>query len=300
MQSFASVDWMHILSIVALGLVAWFALRALLRIARRRCSPAPTIWRTRSAINTVLPRHQVRGERRARGAGRDADPVELRRLDRAAAGAAGVAGVAIGLAAQGIAKDFIRGLSLRGIDNQIRGRRHHRDSPQGGVVEEVTLRHVTLRDYEGTCISSRWATFTSSPTVLWLLVRAARHRIGYDADVDKAMQTMPRGRRRPGSRSRVPEPGAGGRSRFAGVDRWADSSSSIKSRIKVPPGSAGRGAYAKCCAGCKKRFRPVGRHRHSLPAHDTRDAEHGRGRWTGPTGPDAAERGAGTTDHACD
>jgi small-conductance mechanosensitive channel len=80
-------------------------------------------------------------------------------------GAAGVAGVAIGLAGQGIARDFIRGFSLL-VDNQIRVGDAVEVAGKSGVVEEVHLRHVMLRDYDGAvhwCTSSRPARSRSSP-----------------------------------------------------------------------------------------------------------------------------------------
>jgi moderate conductance mechanosensitive channel len=115
----AAVDWTRILTIVVLGTAAWFGLRTLQRVVRR-----------------ALMAHSV-------------DPEDDKRIDTivrvikyvtsvvlvalvlmlilsnfgisiaALLGVAGVAGVAVGLAAQGIARDFIRGLLLL-IDNQIR------------------------------------------------------------------------------------------------------------------------------------------------------------------------------------
>ena len=64
-------------------------------------------------------------------------------------GAAGVVGVAVGLAAQGIARDFIRGLSLLS-DNQIRIGDDVTVAGQRGVVEDVALRYIRLREYDGT------------------------------------------------------------------------------------------------------------------------------------------------------
>ena len=152
-------------------------------------------------------------------------------------GAAGVAGVAVGLAAQGIARDFIRGLSLL-IDNQIRVGDTVEVAGKAGVVEEVTMRTVTLRDYEGTVhfipmgdvhiVTNR--SFGYSCALLDI-------GIGYDADVDQAMKAIREVAEElgadPAYRKLVLEP-----IEIAGVDRWADSSVVIKSRIKVPPGRA--------------------------------------------------------------
>lgn len=64
-------------------------------------------------------------------------------------GAAGVAGVAIGLAAQGMAKDFLRGFALL-LDNQIRVGDDVEIAGKRGTVEALTLRCVRLREPDGT------------------------------------------------------------------------------------------------------------------------------------------------------
>jgi small conductance mechanosensitive channel len=61
---------------------------------------------------------------------------------------AGVAGIAIGFGAQSLIKDYFNGFFLL-IEDQIR----HGDvvdlAGKSGMVEEVTLRHVRLRDFDG-------------------------------------------------------------------------------------------------------------------------------------------------------
>jgi small conductance mechanosensitive channel len=124
------------------------------------------------------------------------------------------------------------------IDNQIRVGDSVEIAGKAGVVEEVTMRTVTLRDYEGTVhfipmgdvhiVTNR--SFGYSYALLDI-------GIGYDADVDHAMRAI-RGvaeelKAEPEYAKLVLEP-----IEIAGVDRWADSSVVIKARIKVPPGSA--------------------------------------------------------------
>ena len=158
-------------------------------------------------------------------------------LGAVALGAAGVAGVAVGLAAQGIARDFIRGLSLL-IDNQIRVGDAVEVAGKAGVVEEVTMRTVTLRDYEGTVhiipMGDVHIVTNRSYGYSYALLDVG---IGYDADVDQAMQVMREVadelKSAPEFAKLVLEP-----IEIAGVDRWADSSVVIRSRIKVPPGRA--------------------------------------------------------------
>ncbi len=61
---------------------------------------------------------------------------------------AGVIGIAIGFGAQSLIKDYFNGFFLL-IENQI----HQGDvvevAGKGGLVEEITLRYIRLRDYEG-------------------------------------------------------------------------------------------------------------------------------------------------------
>ncbi len=64
-------------------------------------------------------------------------------------GTAGVAGVALGLAAQGIAKDFLAGLALL-MDNQLRVGDEVELVGKRGIVESLTIRTVRLRDWDGT------------------------------------------------------------------------------------------------------------------------------------------------------
>lgn len=61
---------------------------------------------------------------------------------------AGVAGIAVGFGAQSLVKDYFTGFVLL-IENQIRQGDIVEIAGKIGVVEEVTLRYVRLRDYEG-------------------------------------------------------------------------------------------------------------------------------------------------------
>lgn len=61
---------------------------------------------------------------------------------------AGVAGIAIGFGAQSLVKDYFTGFVML-IENQIRQGDVVEVAGKAGFVEEVTLRYVRLRDYEG-------------------------------------------------------------------------------------------------------------------------------------------------------
>src|SRR5690242_2883005 len=61
---------------------------------------------------------------------------------------AGVAGIAIAFGAQSLVKDFFRGFFLL-AGNQIRQGDVVEIAGKSGLVEDLTLRYVQLRDYEG-------------------------------------------------------------------------------------------------------------------------------------------------------
>lgn len=61
---------------------------------------------------------------------------------------AGVAGIAIGFGAQSLVKDFFTGLFLL-IENQVSEGDEIEAAGKAGYVERVTLRHIRMRDYDG-------------------------------------------------------------------------------------------------------------------------------------------------------
>jgi small conductance mechanosensitive channel len=63
-------------------------------------------------------------------------------------GAVGVVGIAVGFGAQSLVKDYFNGFFIL-VENQIRQGDVVRIGDHTGLVEEVTLRYVRLRDYEG-------------------------------------------------------------------------------------------------------------------------------------------------------
>ena len=61
---------------------------------------------------------------------------------------AGVAGIAIGFGAQSLIKDYFNGFFLL-LDDQVRQGDVVEIAGKSGLVEDLTLRYVQLRDYEG-------------------------------------------------------------------------------------------------------------------------------------------------------
>lgn len=149
-------------------------------------------------------------------------------------GAAGVVGVAVGFGAQSLVKDFFTGFFIL-LENQVRVGDVVQISDKAGLVEEVTLRHVRLRGYDG---SVHFVPNGSIDTVtnMTLEYSYALMDIGvaYREDVDEVFAVM--------------RDTAAGMRRdevfgmkiledidIAGVDDWADSAVMIKCRFKCVP-----------------------------------------------------------------
>ena len=149
-------------------------------------------------------------------------------------GAAGVAGLAVGFGAQSLVKDYFTGFFLL-VEDQIRQGDVVKLGEHAGLVEQVTLRYVQLRDYDG------HVHFVPNSTITSVVNMGRGHAqavvdvgISYNADVDAAMSLM----NEVGASMRL-DPVQGGRIlgdlEIAGVERWADSAVVIRARFKVAP-----------------------------------------------------------------
>lgn len=146
-------------------------------------------------------------------------------------GAAGVVGLAVGFGAQSLVKDFVTGFFLL-LENQIRQGDVVEVAGHTGTVEEITLRFVRLRDYEG---SVHYVPNGQISTVVNMTrgFGNAVFEIGvaYREDIDEVMAVM----RQVASEMRN-EPGYAERMEgdldIAGVDRWDDSAVIIRCRIR--------------------------------------------------------------------
>jgi moderate conductance mechanosensitive channel len=147
---------------------------------------------------------------------------------------AGVVGLAIGFGAQSLVKDYFTGLFLL-LENQV----HQGDVVEvaglGGLVEEVTLRHIRLRDYEGSVHfipNSAVTTVTNrSRGYAYALVDIG---IAYREDVEEVFGVI----RKVATEIRADDtlgPLILEDLDLAGVDAWADSAVMIRFRIKVLP-----------------------------------------------------------------
>jgi moderate conductance mechanosensitive channel len=147
---------------------------------------------------------------------------------------AGVAGIAIGFGAQSLIKDYFNGFFLL-IDDQVREGDVVELAGKGGLVEEVTLRYVRLRDFDGhvhfvpngeiKVVTNRTKGFAQAVIEVG---------IAYREDPDEAFSVMREVsaamRADPAWQSRIAED-----IEIIGVERWADSAVILRARLKVVP-----------------------------------------------------------------
>jgi len=147
---------------------------------------------------------------------------------------AGVAGLAVGFGAQSLIKDYFTGMFIL-LEDQIRQGDVIEVAGKAGLVEELTLRYVRLRDGDGyvhfvpngeiKLVSNRTRGFARAVVDVG---------IGYGVDVDQALAVM----REVGRAMRADEKW---KARVAddveilGVERLADSAVVLRGQLKVVP-----------------------------------------------------------------
>ena len=149
-------------------------------------------------------------------------------------GAAGVVGLAVGFGAQSLVKDYFTGLFLL-LENQIRLGDVVEAGGKAGVVEEMTLRYLRLRDYAGIVhfIPNGEITRVSNMSLNFAYA-VLDVGVGYGEDVERVVQVI----RETGAGLRT-DPDFAARIledlEVAGVEQWADSAVVIRCRFKVAP-----------------------------------------------------------------
>ncbi len=149
-------------------------------------------------------------------------------------GAAGIAGVAVGFGAQALVKDYFTGFFLL-LENQLRQGDVVKLGEHAGVVEDMTLRYVQLRDYDG------HVHFVPNGTIGAVVNLSRGHAqavvdvgVAYNADLVRAMQIM-----RETAAGLRADPAFAGRIldefELAGVERWDDSAVVLRGRFRVAP-----------------------------------------------------------------
>lgn len=147
---------------------------------------------------------------------------------------AGVVGLAVGFGAQSLIKDYFNGFFML-IEDQLHVGDVVEVAGKGGLVEEITLRHVRLRDYEGivhfipngeiTSVSNRSYGFAYAVIDIG---------VAYREDIEQVFAVM----RQVGESMRQDEhlgPRILEDLEIAGVDAWADSAVMLRCRFKVKP-----------------------------------------------------------------
>jgi small conductance mechanosensitive channel len=149
-------------------------------------------------------------------------------------GAAGVVGLAVGFGAQSLVKDYFTGFFLL-LENQIRQGDVVKLGEHAGLVEEVTLRFVRLRDYDG---NVHFVPNGQISTVVNMSRGYAQAvvdvGVAYREDLDRVMRVMRAVahtlRQDADFRPRILDD-----FELAGVERWDDSAVVLRGRFRVAP-----------------------------------------------------------------
>jgi len=148
---------------------------------------------------------------------------------------AGILGLAVGFGAQELVRDFISGFFML-LENQVRAGDVAIINGQGGLVEEIALRTITLRDFSGVVhiFQNGKINTLANMTKEW---SAAVFDVGiaYKENTDRVREVMKRVgeelKNDPEFTDKINEP-----LEIFGVDNWGDSAVTIKARFKTKPG----------------------------------------------------------------
>jgi len=149
-------------------------------------------------------------------------------------GAAGVVGIAVGFGAQSLVKDYFTGFFLL-LENQIRLGDVVDVGGKSGLVEEITLRYLRLRDYSGN------VHYIPNGTISTVTNMSLGHAfavidvgVAYGEKIDRVIDVM----RQVGLELRTTPafaPNILDELEIAGVEQWAESAVMIRCRFKVAP-----------------------------------------------------------------
>lgn len=149
-------------------------------------------------------------------------------------GAAGVVGIAVGFGAQSLIKDYFTGVFLL-VEDQLRVGDVVEAGGKSGLVEEITLRYLRLRDFEGTVHfvpNGLISTVTNrSREFAFAVVDVG---VAYREDVEDAFAVM----REVGAQMRESAdfgPKIIADLEVIGVERWDDSAVVLRCRLKTNP-----------------------------------------------------------------
>jgi small-conductance mechanosensitive channel len=151
---------------------------------------------------------------------------------------AGVAGIAIGLGAQSLVRDFIAGLFML-IEGQVSEGDYIETAGKAGMVEEVTLRHLRLRDEAGNVHfipNGSITTITNSSrghvyAVIDITVPRDSNLKQIIGDMQKVADDL---RKEPGTGSDI-----AGEMEIDGIDRMEAATMVVRGRLPVAPARQG-------------------------------------------------------------
>ena len=240
-ESLSLAQWDHafitLLRVVLIAVVAWIGLgvtRRLIRLFRERITSgmddleqmkrADTLGRVfryvSAVVILVIATTLILGE-----VGIAVAPI---------LGAAGVVGLAAGFGAQSLVKDYFAGFFIL-LENQMRQGDVVEIAGKSGLIEEITLRYVRLRDYDGNVhyVSNGLITTVTNMS-RGFAQSVVDVGVAYREDTDQVIGVM----RETGATMRA-DPLFGTKIlddlEIAGVDRWADSAVILRCRFKVRP-----------------------------------------------------------------
>ncbi|HMM46375.1 MAG TPA: mechanosensitive ion channel family protein [Thiobacillaceae bacterium] len=147
---------------------------------------------------------------------------------------AGVLGIALGFGAQSLVKDYFNGFFLL-LENQVRVGDVVELAGKSGMVEEMTLRYIRLRDYEGSVhYVPSGAVETVTNRSRGFAYAVVDVRVAYRENLDQVYEVM-----REAAAALRADPEFSHRIvddlDIAGVDNWADSAVIIRCRMRVMP-----------------------------------------------------------------
>jgi len=147
---------------------------------------------------------------------------------------AGIVGLAVGFGAQELVRDFISGFFIL-LENQVRTGDVAVINGQGGLVEEIALRTITLRDFSGVVhiFQNGKINTLANMTKEWSAM-VFDVGVAYKENTDKVREVMKTVGQElmqdPEFKDAILEP-----IEIFGVDKFGDSAVVIKARIKTKP-----------------------------------------------------------------
>lgn len=147
---------------------------------------------------------------------------------------AGVVGIALGFGAQSLVKDFLTGVFLI-VEDIVSVGDIVRIGDSGGMVEQMTLRTIRLRDFDGTLHVFPYG----EAQVVHNLTKSFSYyvfdlQVSYGSDIDRALSVMrtvgDRLQKDPAFADKILDP-----IEVVGVDSLGDSGVVLKARIKTAP-----------------------------------------------------------------